>query len=32
MFSVYIYDKTFELLLTEVYDAYISKTFPDALL
>ena len=32
MFSVYIYDKTFDGLLTAVFDAYFRKTFPDALL
>ena len=32
MFSVYIYDKTFDSLLTAVFDAYFRKTFPDALL
>ena len=30
MFSVYIYDKTFDGLLTAVFDAYFRKTFPDA--
>lgn len=29
---VFIYDKTFEGLLTAVFDAYVRKTFPDALL
>jgi len=29
---VYIYDKTFDGLLTAVFDAYFRKTFPDALL
>ena len=28
MFSVYIYDKTFDGLLTAVFDAYFRKTFP----
>ena len=30
--NVYIYDKTFDGLLTAVFDAYFRKTFPDALL
>ena len=30
--TVFIYDKTFEGLLTAVFDAYFRKTFPDALL
>lgn len=30
--TVFIYDKTFEALLTAVFDAYFRKTFPDALL
>lgn len=29
---VFVYDKTFDGLLTAVFDAYIRKTFPDALL
>ena len=28
---VFIYDKTFEGLLTAVFDAYSRKSFPDAL-
>ncbi len=31
MFSVYIYDKTFDGLLTAVFDAYFRKTFPRCL-
>jgi len=30
--NVYIYDKTFDGLLTAVFDAYFRKTFPDFLL
>ena len=30
--NVYLYDKTFDGLLTAVFDAYFRKTFPDALL
>lgn len=30
--TIFIYDKTFEGLLTVVFDAYYRKTFPDALL
>ena len=30
--TIFIYDKTFEGLLTAVFDAYFRKTFPDALL
>ena len=30
--NVYIYDKTFDVLLTAVFDAYFRKTFPDFLL
>ena len=30
--NLFIYDKTFEGLLTAVFDAYFRKTFPDALL
>lgn len=29
---IFVYDKTFEGLLTVVFDAYFRKTFPDALL
>lgn len=29
--TVFIYDKTFEGLLTAVFDAYVRKSFPDAL-
>ena len=28
----FIYDKTFEGLLTAVFDAYVRKSFPDVLL
>ena len=28
--NVYLYDKTFDGLLTAVFDAYFRKTFPDA--
>ena len=30
--NIYIYDKTFDGLLTAVFDAYFRKTFPDELL
>ena len=30
--NIYIYDKTFDGLLTAVFDAYFRKTFPDDLL
>lgn len=30
--NIFVYDKTFEGLLTVVFDAYFRKTFPDALL
>ena len=30
--NVYLYDKTFEGLLTVVFDAYVRRTFPDLLL
>ena len=30
--TVFLYDKTFEGLLTAVFDAYFRKTFPDVLL
>ena len=30
--NLFIYDKTFEGLLTAVFDAYYRKTFPDMLL
>ncbi|MEG0464119.1 MULTISPECIES: TIGR03915 family putative DNA repair protein [Bacteroides] len=30
--NIFIYDRTFEGLLTAVFDAYFRKTFPDALL
>ena len=30
--NLFIYDKTFEGLLTAVFDAYFRKTFPDMLL
>ncbi len=30
--NIFLYDKTFEGLLTAVFDAYFRKTFPDALL
>lgn len=32
MMNVYVYDKTFDGLLTAVFDAYFRKTFPDFLL
>ena len=30
--TIFIYDKTFEGLLTCIFDAYFKKSFPDSLL
>ena len=30
--NIFLYDNTFEVLLTSVFEAYSRRTFPDALL